>query len=115
MGNLAKDWESFSENDSSAGSLRAGQRVERKARVGIKESHRRNEKSPEACQPRLVRLGGWWLGRQSNNPYSYCVGRDGCEEDRWDTCFRQFETLNCSQRRLEGNGQLRVVAGLNPV
>jgi len=42
-------------NDSSAGSLRAGQRVERKARVGIRESHRRNEKSPEACQPRLVR------------------------------------------------------------
>ena len=30
-------------NDSSAGSLRAGQRVERKVRVGITVSHRRKE------------------------------------------------------------------------
>ena len=38
----------------SAGSLRAGQRVEHKVRVGFKKRHRKKVESPEACQPRLV-------------------------------------------------------------
>jgi|JI7StandDraft_1071085.scaffolds.fasta_scaffold461275_2 hypothetical protein len=35
----------FLPNDSSAGSLRAGQRVERTVRVGIRVSHRRKERA----------------------------------------------------------------------
>ena len=46
-------------NDSSAGSLRAGQRGERKVRIGITESHGRKERARRLASRALVRL--WWF------------------------------------------------------
>ena len=44
----------FLPNVSSAGSLRAGQRVERKVRIGVKESHRRKERARRLASRALV-------------------------------------------------------------
>ena len=46
-------------NDSSAGSLRAGQRVERKVMVGIKVGHRRKERARRLASRAWFGLGVW--------------------------------------------------------